>query len=438
MPRAAPYRPDDAAITLEALAYLHDTDEGARLRQAVAALPKNGAEPTVAQVAALRKEYPAPPVHAALILARLQGKGAGPSGKFPELPFVWATPEALEQATHGHVARYKAFRISLLKPCRIHDLCAGIGGDALALANIAPVTAVDLSPIRTACLGYNHLQVASQQAHPLEIRTADVRDVIDEIPRNAWIHIDPARRSQGRRSARYEDLIPGPEVIERLFARVGEEGGVFVKLSPAVDFDSLPEGHLEIISHDGVVVEALLALGTKAGPATQRSATFLSGDDFECSIQACPRAVEPILVPPEALAPPPDKPVHLYEVDGAITRAGLAQDFAEFQHLMPLTVDGGYLLSGPGAPLVELPPVTPFRVHAIVPFSQIPAALTKLPPTAAGPVEVKARGNLPGIDTDQLQRTWSKACPYACTVLLFRQEGETLAAIARRPDRIRE
>jgi hypothetical protein len=47
-------------------------------------------------------------------------------------------------------------------------------------------------------------------------------------------------------------------------------------------------------------------------------------------------------------------------------------------------------------------------------------------------VEVKTRGRLPGIDTDELQRTWTKACPIARTILLFRHKNEVFAAIANR------
>ncbi|HVT80989.1 MAG TPA: hypothetical protein VHM90_10050, partial [Phycisphaerae bacterium] len=50
----------------------------------------------------------------------------------------------------------------------------------------------------------------------------------------------------------------------------------------------------------------------------------------------------------------------------------------------------------------------------------------------AGPVEVKTRGGLPGIDTDRLQRVWSKAAPCGRTVLLFSYGGDVAAVIARR------
>ena len=426
MPANAAYVPDDAQITLAALEYLR-TAEGLRLRQAIAELPRGGTQPTVAQIAGLRKHFPAGPTHAALALARLQPKAAGVQGKFPEMEYVWATPEALEQATHAQVARHKAARFAQWGARHIYDLCAGIGGDALAFAEFAPVTAIEVSPVRAACLRFNAED--RRPPFPLTVHTADIRSFIDTLPADGWIHIDPARRSAGKRSVRYEDLIPGPEVLQRLFAHVRRGGGA-IKLSPAVDFDSLPTGHVELISHDGSVVQALLWIDTDQAPG-QRTATVLASGQPPWSLTAIPRPVAVASLPVEAYAPLAERPIYLYEVDGAVTRAGLAQVFAEPRQLQPLTVDGGYLLSTPGAALLKEAALTAFHVQVIVPFARVTAALAKCA-AAPGVIEVKTRGRLPGIDTDQLQHEWTKAHPVACTVLLFRHERETWAALARR------
>ncbi len=433
------YQPDDAQITVSALEYLR-TAEGMGLRQAIAELPRAGVAPTVAQIAGLRKRFPAAPTHAALALAKLQPKAAGPQGKFPEMAYVWATPEALEQATHAQVARYKAARFAHFGARQVFDLCAGIGGDALALAHHAPVTAVELSPVRAACLRFNALE--RSLPFPIAVRNEDLTQIIDTLPPDAWVHIDPARRSAGKRSARYADLIPGPEVLQRLFARV--RGGA-IKLSPAVEFDTLPPSppappsHLELISHNGAVVQALLWIGTGL-PPNQRTATVLARGRADWSLTAPPRPVAPGSIG-EGITQA-DAPRHLYELDGAVTRAGLAQVVADTYALTPLTVDGGYLLANAPAspvPATDAPPdsithvLTPFRVLAIVPFARVAAALRQLPPLPPGPVEVKMRGHLPGIDADQLQYTWTKACTKVCTVLLFRHHEETRAIIAIRP-----
>jgi hypothetical protein len=48
-----------------------------------------------------------------------------------------------------------------------------------------------------------------------------------------------------------------------------------------------------------------------------------------------------------------------------------------------------------------------------------------------GAVEVKTRGGL-GVDTDRLQKAWSKATGRAWTVLVFRHERGSVAVVAGR------
>src|SRR4051812_48872785 len=100
-----PYTPDDARLSLHTLQFLC-TPEGDKLRTTAGGLP-NPAHPTVAEVTRLRKDFPPDAVAAALILVAIQKKARA---KFPDLPFIWSPPEALEQATSGAVARHKASR----------------------------------------------------------------------------------------------------------------------------------------------------------------------------------------------------------------------------------------------------------------------------------------------------------------------------------------
>jgi hypothetical protein len=250
------------------------------------------------------------------------------------------------------------------------------------------------------------------------------------LPRNAWVHIDPARRSAGRRSPQYEDLIPGPDFLEKLFARC--HGGI-IKLSPAVDFESLPQGHLELVSHRGSVVQALLWLGPFPEAAATRTATLLVDSLPGWSFCAVPETVSPQPVP-FLHNPPTDQTVFFYELDGTLTRAGLAAPFARENQLLPVTIDGGYLVGQPGAPLLHHPALTAFQIFAVVPFSidRVAHALVQLPSPAPGSVEVKSRGHPAGVDTDRLQAAWSKLGVSAYTVLLFRHADDTLAVIASR------
>ena len=93
--------------------------------------------------ARLRKVYPNELVRAALSLHELRHKA---KGKFSRAAAMWFDRKGLEQSTSEAIARHKAQRFE----GPVWDLCCGIGGDAIALAERCDVTAVDLNT--TTCL----------------------------------------------------------------------------------------------------------------------------------------------------------------------------------------------------------------------------------------------------------------------------------------------
>lgn len=414
------YTPDDANLTpaaLEALA------ADLPLREKIAALlaSRPNQQPTVADIAALRKSIPADLLHAALTLGSIQKKAAA---KFPALHtaagYVYATPEALEQATGEVVAAHVASRFAPLAPTALLDLCCGIGGNALALATLAPTTAIDLSKPRTTCLQLNAKSLPPH--HRLTILPQDVTvHSLFTIPHSLF-HIDPARRSAGRRSPKYEDLLPGPDFLAHLLRTL--PGGA-IKLSPAVDFDSLPPGHLELLSHRGTVVQALLYTGALADQFQKntRTATILSPTHPPFSFTHQAQGLQ-------SLGPLPTDGAYLYELDGALTRANLAAPFASSLSLFPLTPDAGYLTS---ESLLTHPALTPFQVTAALPFNEkkILAHLKDLPPGPPGPIEVKTRGGL-NLKTDLLQKSFSAATPTRHTLFIFLHEKALTALFTTR------
>jgi hypothetical protein len=418
------YAPNDSSLTVDDLASLR-TPTGRSLLHEVAALLAHSAAPAVNDVARLRRHYSAQSVHAALTLAQLQPRARE---KFPDLAedFIYALPEALEQATDTAIASHKASRFHQAGATHILDLCCGIGGDTRALAGIAPVTAIDLSAARLACLQYN-LQ-PHPPTHPITTQIADVTTI--PLPRDALFHIDPARRSHGKRSARFADLIPGPDFLQRL---IHELPGGALKLSPAVDFDSLPSdppAHLEIISHNRSVVQAVLWTGKLAAlfPPNTRTATMFTNHQLITTFTASSGRGS-------ISERPGNAPFYLYEADPAFTRSQLAHALAHDLGLISLTDDGGYLASPAANPLVTHSALTPFQVLTLIPYSEknVIAQLHKSSGAAPqGAVEVKTRGKIPAINTDHLQVLFSKAVPRRQTVLIFRHAGGICAAIATR------
>src|SRR5262245_7167116 len=157
------------------------TDEGRRLLEEVAAIRSIGP----AELARLRKRAPAGAVSAAVRLTLARRKAAE---KFERGARMWVEPVGVEQATAEAVARHKAGRFAA---CPIVvDLCAGVGGDALALARRSRVLAVDLDPGMCRRLRWN-AEVYEVGGDILPVRA---RAEAFPIPAGAWVHLDPDRR----------------------------------------------------------------------------------------------------------------------------------------------------------------------------------------------------------------------------------------------------
>src|SRR5690606_30040323 len=100
----------------------------------------------------------------------------------------------LEQATDEVVAQYKAQRFSAGEP--IADLCCGVGGDLVALAQRGPVAGVDANPA-VALLAEANCRAL---AHASSVRVLADRAETCDLPDIAAWHIDPDRRATGRRT----------------------------------------------------------------------------------------------------------------------------------------------------------------------------------------------------------------------------------------------
>ncbi len=428
LPSAKPdaYQPENNGCTVPTLEMLL-TPDGQRLLEAARAHMADcqNEQPSIAQIERWRREFSPELVHTALVVARAANAAGGQRGKFPHTPpdlLFWAVPEALEQATSAAVADYKAQKLLSLLPATttIFDICCGIGGDTLSLARYAPVEAWEINPQRAWMARRN---VRRNGLFPVIVHQRDILEAdIPVLPHCAY-HLDPARRSGGRRLNVNSSMVPDPwRVIQRLNFCTGG----MVKLSPAIDFSTLPPGHLEIISHERSVVQAVLwtrAAGESLG-CNLRTATGITRDGNIWSFSGSPGFPTTLHEPAECV----------YELDGALTRSGLAATFIIQTGLMPLTVDGGYatgIAPSPHAALAE------FRVLTVIPYSpqRIVRWLKSQPPgamTSAPVVEVKTRGGL-GLDTDRLQREWSGAARESCTILIYSARGGQMAIVARRP-----
>lgn len=147
--------------------------------------------------------------------------------KFTRAERMFFTTVGLEQASAEGIARYKAEHFP--RGGRLADLCCGVGGDLLALADCGDVVGVDYD-LETAAYAKANLAANGKRG---EI----VRDRAETFPVekvDAW-HIDPDRRGEGPRTTQAEHFSPDWSKLQTLLARNPHAA---VKLAPATQ---LPE-----------------------------------------------------------------------------------------------------------------------------------------------------------------------------------------------------
>ena len=324
------------------------------------------------------------------------------AAKFGQASALYFVREALEQASGEQIAAYRAQRYA--GRAELADLCCGIGGDALALARVGRVLAVDRDELR--------LAIAEANAHALGLAErmtfvqADVEQL--ETPAADGIFFDPARRSDGRRVFALADYRPPVDLVGRWLARVPAIG---VKLAPGVADDEVaalgarigrPALETEFISLDGELKEATLWFGPLAG--AERRATLLHTD-----------ASQPIATIDDLGAPsaPLSEPLaYLFEPDPAVIRAHLVAGLAQRIGAAQLDRQIAYLT---GDDLIPTPFARCWRVLEWLPFS-LKRLRARLRALEAGPVTVKKRGS--PLDTDALARRLSGDGARALVVVL--------------------
>ena len=243
------------------------------------------------------------PEHASAVLAAATARRRA-RDRWRDADALLFTREGLEQASDPEVSAWRARRF-VGQDRTVLDLCAGIGGDTLALAEAGcRVIAVDHDPGRLMLLEHN----ARVRELEIETRLSDALDV--DAPTTWWVHADPGRRRGTTRvRALREHLPPVPSIVERF----GTAPGVGIVLSPAVDLadPDLPDGELEFVQLGADLVEAIVWLGEGRRGSAVASSTLLPGGEHLA------RRGDP-----EAL---PTGPVgaHLLEVAPAAIRARL-------------------------------------------------------------------------------------------------------------------
>ncbi len=150
--------------------------------------------------------------------------------KFPRAQQLFFTEIGLQQSTDIAIATFKATQLQHDYPAVTHvtDLCCGIGGDLMALANSFDVTGVDIDPT-TAWIAEHNANVTRTTGH-VEMLAIDARTA--NLESTGWVHLDPDRRGDGQRHTALEGYCPGPSFIENLLTQ-RDKRGLSIKLAPA-------------------------------------------------------------------------------------------------------------------------------------------------------------------------------------------------------------
>lgn len=338
--------------------------------------------------------------------------------KFPEAEQMFFLAQTLEQATDIHVARYKARRYPAGQ--RIADLCCGIGGDSIALAERGLITAVDCDEATVLLAEANVRNLLHKEGrNPGHAFLAGDVAHFDVGAFAAW-HLDPDRRASGRRTTQITSYAPGPETIERL--RTEREEGA-LKLAPATQ---VPESwqersELEWIGRDRQCRQQVAWFGSLAQSPGLRRATVLRTAPGEPPIVATLAGKAGVRSP---IAGQIGR--YVFDPDATVLAAGLEGALAQQHGLTALHPEVPYFTAD--EPIVD-PILQCFEVTDVLPFDR--KRIRRLfHDRGVGRVEIKTRGIAER--PEQIRRELRLGGDRSAVLLLARLGRRVTAIVARR------
>lgn len=408
--------PDAPELDLDTARWL-TSDEGLDAVDDATALLDEGAD-ELTLIQRLRRDHEDPARTSALAGAADARRRA--RRRFSEADRLLFTRSSLEQASDPAVSRWRAGRF---EGRATHDLCAGAGGDAMALARqVSRLVAVDHDPARLALLRHNlgvlGLEVTTRVADVLSLR----------LPPDELVHVDPSRRRGTRRIIDPHATIPP---VDALAAAHGHVAGLAIVCAPGVDADHPalpPDVEVEYVQLGGQLIEAVAWTRELRRDAASASATLLdpgaaadTGEIGDLVVgHLARRGPRPARLPAGALGS------YLVEVAPAAVRARLHDDIGAGIGARRVARRRALLTTD------ELPDTSPWYrarpVHASLP-ARPRAVRAWLSRNDSGPLEIV----LHGVEADPEQ--WWRALgrpvrgPGGARLELIRRDDDAIAVV---------
>jgi len=271
------------------------------------------------------------------------------------------TRDGYEAASHPLVAAFHAEVIANSGANGVIDLTAGLGSDSAAFIDAGlNTTAVERDPTTAALLAHN-VPGAS-----IVIGDCTLLDLNQWDPDQTALFIDPARRGTSRSldgTRALPERDPGRWSPPISFVNeLAKSFRVFMKAAPAF---TPPDGWAQyVVSLDANVVEMFTT-----NSATGTYAVMINSEREECSMIT--RTTEPATHPHVEIR----AEGFLYELDPAITRAGLSQQVAGEFGLTPVGEKNMWLF---GAAAV-FPHARSYLINDVFPVNEIKSRVKHLP-----------------------------------------------------------
>lgn len=346
--------------------------------------------------------------------------------------WLW-TNQLLEQASDERSAKLTASYFPI--GSAIYDLCCGAGADAVSLAHRGNLTAVDRSPVAAALTKAN-LKLNESKA---TVVCDDVTAIA--IPDEAYIHVDPDRRSDGHRTTAVERFEPGVEFLLGLLDR-SQAGSMKVapatRLEDFIDAAAQSEAKMspvekigtQFVSWGGDVRQQRWWWNVEAFPAGSTTVSVMHrGAWSHWSVRDIAKSNVPSCYIDNRDELSDYTNGFIGDADGAVRAASLQPALAKELAAGLVDSPNGYFLSH------CLPDRAPpglidwFRIEAVVPFDR-KKLRAYLRERRVGRLEIKVRRI--EVPVDELRKELKLVGEESRTLLLTKCNGRAVAIIAER------